>query len=143
MAEIVVSVPHSGTRALCAHLGIYALEQGLGHSGHGQWWHFGNPAHWRMLMERPEVFVHIPIRNPLDVAASWARRGKQLSHMLRHFEQMMRFLDGATHDRATYQMELLPRHEVSTETSRLPAYPDTAVLDALKPYADFYAGFYG
>lgn len=62
---VVISVPHSGSRSLCRHLGIAPIPESL--------WHFGDHDH------RIDVFkgaAAIPIRNPVDVLASWLVRKK-------------------------------------------------------------------
>lgn len=56
---MIVSVPHSGTRTLCEH---------IGESAH---LHFGmNDAE----IERFEGHIDIPVRDPFDVSVSWLAR---------------------------------------------------------------------
>src|SRR5690606_10427939 len=98
--EVVVSVPHSGTRTLLSITGINAREQGL--VGAGTWWHFG--AH-ELLLEKYEPWAHIPIRHPLNVAESWASRrkaGDVINAMLNHYRCMFRYLE--THGATFYRM---------------------------------------
>ena len=100
--QIVVSVPHSGTRTLVEHLGLRADEQGL---RGGKWWHFG--SHYNLLVEN-HYYAHIPIRNPYDVARSWCQRNTKLAKLLECYAHLFLFLD-ATPRYTLHRMEDLPR----------------------------------
>lgn len=73
------------------------------------WWHFG--AHERRLA-RFAGTIHIPIRRPVDVARSWARRpmpGRPLEALLRSYNAMFDFLARAGECCRLHVMEAHPR----------------------------------
>lgn len=51
--------------------------------------HFGSSP---SFFERDDYEAHIPVRDPMDVARSWAMRGKPLDELLMRYEAMMRFI---------------------------------------------------
>ncbi len=97
----VVSVPHSATRTLKEHLGV-----------EGRHYHFnivpnGNSWPFKDYTDSPEL-VHVAVRNPMDVAASWAvREGHPLSNLINSYAGMFEYL--AIADPMIYKMEDLPR----------------------------------
>lgn len=54
MKEIILSVPHSGTRTLAEHLGL-------------QHYYY----HFHQEVEIDADIIHLPVRDPLDHAVSW------------------------------------------------------------------------
>ena len=85
-----MSVPHSGTRTLVDFLGVKAQDYGL---PGGKWWHFG--MHYERAIEHAEdseLCLHVPIRNPYNVAMSWADRGKSLPGLIAAYGQMFEIL---------------------------------------------------
>lgn len=144
---VVVSVPHSGTRTLVAHLSLPSLEEQR--LGSKRWWHFGFCHH--LLDKYPKVLAHIPIRNPMDVAKSWALRNKHgrqpekqlvlcYHHMLEHF--------GEKPDQCRfYRMEDLPKLEGVGEhgdvrnLSKVRAYQDRVRQDVVAGHPEFFARF--
>ena len=87
----VMSVPHSGTRTLIDFLGIKAQDYGL---PGGKWWHFG--MHYERVLEYKEksrLQLSIPIRNPYNVAMSWADRGKSLPGLVAAYGQMFEVIE--------------------------------------------------
>ena len=107
--EIVVSVPHSGTRSLCTHLGLFRGDGGNGY----EYLHWGqNDADINTLTGR----VHIPIRHPLSVARTWDGRypsaegvkggNHSIENMLWRLEQMLAFI-ATYHDRCLWYMEAI------------------------------------
>lgn len=83
MRECVCSVPHSGTRTLVKHLG---LERS---SPRGRWLHFDFDEG---LIRQHRPHLHIPVRHPMSVAASWARRGKNVDKLVRAYLSMFAHL---------------------------------------------------
>jgi hypothetical protein len=89
----IISVPHSGTRTLCHHLG-HVGDNNKAIEYH--YWHFG--------MNDPDIvrydgIVHIPLRDPFDIAMSWEARYLREQHkdgpnMLRHFDLMLDYVVG-------------------------------------------------
>lgn len=78
MKKVVCSVPHSGTRSLMEHLGVDHYE------------HFGSSP---SFFVREDFEAHIPVRDPLDLARSWAKRGKPLDELLKRYQAMIEFID--------------------------------------------------
>lgn len=70
-------MPYSGTRSLMEHLGVDHYE------------HFGSSP---SFFARDDFEAHIPVRDPLAVARSWARRGKPLDELLMRFRAMIDFV---------------------------------------------------
>lgn len=79
MANIIVSVPHSGTRSLARHLK-------KDHHTHFK------PRGTTLYKDH---HVIVPLRWPLDVAVSWSRRGRSLNTLLATYETMFRFMECA------------------------------------------------
>lgn len=99
--NVVVSVPHSGTRSLRALL----AERGMDVTTH---FHFNE---YEKVIKGNHV--HIPIRHPLSVAESWARRKRRShnpEHLIECYKNMFEFL-ASDHPRTVYCMETLPRME--------------------------------
>lgn len=77
MKTVVCSVPYSGTRSLMEYLGVDHYE------------HFGSsPA----FFARDDCQAHIPVRDPMDLARSWAKRGKPLDELLMRYRAMIDFV---------------------------------------------------
>ena len=107
--SVVVSVPHSGTRTLVEHLGLG------GNSPRGRWLHFGYD------MDEPKIrsgkyHLHIPIRHPLEVTKSWARRDKKVAGLITAYTSMFEHI--RTQQHTIYKMEDLPKLDGYTD------YPD-------------------
>jgi len=104
--NMVISVPHSGTRSLCRY-----LDPKTGHSF--SYWHFGQ--------NDPDIDIfeghtHIPIRHPVDIAISWDARyateeTKSAEDMLTRLERMLAFIK--SHRVTLYRIEDLPRYRRS------------------------------
>lgn len=86
MTGVVCSVPHSGTRTLVEH-----LNGTLDKSPRGRWLHFDYDD--GLLKKHKHLHLHVPIRNPMHVATSWARRGKNSDGMVAAYESMFNHLD--------------------------------------------------
>ena len=99
MKPLAVSVPHSGTRTLCQMHGL--TKQ---HFGSGEWVDDGVAEAYAGR----DDLIHIPIRNPMDVAKSWALRfGTTIEDLLDASAQMFEYLRwNAPH---LYRMEDYPR----------------------------------
>lgn len=124
-----------------------ARPQGL--KGAGNWWHFG--SHDELLARYPDLTVHVPIRNPLDVAASWAQRdkaGDAEGRMLTHFRAMWRFLDAQEHRHSLYRMEDLPRtkgtgeHVAGEWSEKIALFQALALEHVVRPHIQFYSTLY-
>lgn len=101
-ADVVCSVPHSGTRTLVDYLGVG------GNSPRGRWLHFGY-KHDIPVLKAYRHHLHIPLRHPLEVAASHARRGKNVDALVSAYQCMFAWLRDAPAGSATmYRMEDLP-----------------------------------
>ena len=137
-AHVVVSVPHSGTRSLVKHLHHFP------HNHYPYDAKYRPAAHYR---------IHTPMRDPLAVAESWARRGKALSQLLLRYRYMFEYLtyvECIDADAPTfYRMEDIARLAGTddADVSRgvtLPAVAEYqhAVLDhVVEPHRDFFASF--
>jgi hypothetical protein len=75
--EIVISVPHSGSRSLCRHLGLNPSPRNL--------WHFGSHDH---LIRGFKGVCAIPVRNPYDILESWIVRQKNPIEAVLLMDQM-------------------------------------------------------
>ena len=103
--NVVVSVPHSGTRTLVEISGYEANQHRLP----GVYWHFGTNDN---LLRAHKIHAHIPIRNPLDVAASWASRGKTgnvMAAMLKAYDSMFKYMDRPGTDYTLYHIEMFDK----------------------------------
>lgn len=124
---LVVSIPHSGTRSLVNHLGLKSHH------------------HFPVNPDAAELF-HIPIRNPMDVAAGWARRGKPAKVLIDSYALMFAFLGMAEH--RLYRIEDLPNIKGEDDVgecspSVTDAYQGRVQRLVVEPNAEFFAGFYG
>ena len=138
--DVVVSVPHSGTRTLVKHLGI-------GHnSPRGRWMHFGyDPDEPRI--KSGKYHLHIPIRHPLEVTKSWARRDKNINRLVEAYESMFSHLDQA---HTFHKMEDLPKLDGYTDHPgqetpqwRLDKYEGVILVNVVAPNLEFFQQFYG
>lgn len=140
-----MSVPHSGTRTLVEYLALSGRDQGLP----GRWWHFGNNEG---RLRRFRIHAEIPLRNPLDVARSWAQRGKTgrpQDALLRAYQEMFAWLaDNAGHF-TLHRMEDLPRLAGTGDHPGAPA--DSPAIrrfvamireEVVIPHRDFFLSFY-
>ncbi len=139
-----MSVPHSGTRTLVEHLGLRAADQRL---RGGRWWHFGYPEHEKYLRYYKTVHLHIPVRNPLDVAKSWARQEKNIHRLLEAYESM--FTNGLNREHTLHQVELLPRlagandsPEMTGNPVKIQDYQDIILYYVVRPHESFFRRFY-
>lgn len=133
---LVISVPHSGTRTLVKHLGIKTHQ------------HF-NPGHLKNRYGGRGNDVHIPIRNPIDVAESWARRMKPIDKLVSIYGTMFHYLDHTKDNPTLHKMEDLPRLAGTDDWDRqegnlaiVHEYKDTITDQVIKPHIDFFSGFY-
>jgi len=138
--HVVVSVPHNGTRTLVEALDMRASDQGL---PAGRYWHFGQS---NALLRAHHVHAHIPIRNPLDVAASWARRGKPVESMVSAYNDMFTYLD--THDEVTFhRIEDYEPTEGLNESKDGPTisteHRQAVMSEVVDPHREFFERFYG
>lgn len=128
--EKVISVQHSGTRTLKRLLGL------VDH------FHFRNE---RVL--RNNELVHIPVRNPWDVAASWACRTQagDTKSMVNAYDLMFRFLDGDC-PRKLYRMEdyenLKGSGERNIPPDRVGEFQQVMKEHVLLPHVEFFRQFY-
>lgn len=129
-------MPHSGTRTLVAHLGARTD------------FHFGSfdkelKAYYTGQDER----VHVPIRNPLSVAESWARRAKSLDSLIKRYDLMFAYLDRASPN--LYKVEDLPRlagiDDKDKAEGNLAAVHEyqAAILEYAKDHSEFFGRYYG
>ena len=137
--HVVVSVPHNGTRTLVEALDMRASDQGL---PAGRYWHFGQS---NALLRAHHVHAHIPIRNPLDVAASWARRGKPVESMVSAYNDMFTYLD--THTEVTFhKIEDYDPIEGTGEHPDAVANPDqhiaAVMAEVVELHREFFEGYY-
>lgn len=143
--EVVVSVPHSGTRTLVKHLGIRAEEQGL--SGQGSHWHFNRTVYSLLKLN---IVAHIPIRHPLDVARSWANRnitGDAKAAMLDAYDWMLRFIERSPERCRFHRMEDIAVLAGAGEWSdpnaaRVEVFQDAVRERVIGPHRAFFECFY-
>lgn len=139
--EVIISVPHSGTRSLVEQLQLGPAPQ------RSRWWHFVQHAD---EIKARQVHAHIPVRDPLDVARSWARRnqtGQPLEQLLEHYARMFAFITSRPH--TLHHMESLAKlkglnewADVSRNRRRLQRYEMVIREFVVHPRRDFFAPFY-
>lgn len=149
--QVVVSVPHSGTRTLVKHLRLNDEPGVPGVSS--KWWHFGasNPG-IKVLLKRPDLYAHVPVRNPMDVAASWAQRrktGDPLANLIHRYRLMFDWMAGAEGRFTLYRIEDIPplvgtgEHKDAEPNQRRIAQYQSAVREQIvEPNMDFFLRFY-
>ena len=111
----------------------------------GTWWHFGANDD---LLRHYDPHAHIPIRNPLDVARSWAQRpktGDALAAMLNAYRCMFAYLE--THEATFHRMEDLPRLKGTDEhpyeeSHNVKRFQDAVREHVIEPHRAFFAKFY-
>ena len=148
----MVSVPHSGTRTLLEHTGLYPpLAKDRTNdmwTRRPRWLHFGVPHH-RDIMTRHKPFAHIPIRHPRAVCQSWARRyseGNPVGKLIKAYDSMFTYLE--THDAKFYRVEDLPRLAGTEDVPGKQYIGDTDFFYAeimqavIEPHRAFFAEFY-
>ena len=136
MTGVVCSVPHSGTRTLVEYLG---LEK---NSPRGHWLHFGYDD--ARLKQHKNLHLHIPLRNPVDVATAWGRRGKNLDRLLEAYASMFNHLD---RPHTIHRMEDLPAtagtedHDKYT-TTQVSFHVEQVTERVIVPHMQFFKQYY-
>ena len=130
------------------HTGIRAIEQELW--GAGDWWHFGKPDWYGNFIKKHKPFAHIPIRDPHDVARSWASRlytGDAIGNMVNCYNDMFKYLED--HDAKLYRMEDLPvlagftgEHEDGDHTVRISEFIEAVDDQVIAPHRGFFGKYY-
>lgn len=146
MFPIVVGVPHSANRSLCESLG-----HDHGHAGekYPRWLHFVEHTE---LLESRDITAEIPIRDPLAVAESWARRGKDIEDLLQCYERMFTYIHDRPWSIHLWHMEMKPRlagvddDDVDREDTmvmlgRVYDYQAHVLRDVLLPNRGFYSPY--
>ena len=127
------------------HLQVFARDQGL--LGAGSWWHFGDHEH---LVRRWHPLLHIPIRHPMDVARSWAKRkktGEVCDDMCSRYQLMLKALSDYPHT-TLHRIEDLPRthglneHVDEDRSLLVREYQQTLRERVVEPNMRFFANFY-
>lgn len=138
--DVVCSVPHSGTRTLVDYL------PGICHnSPRGFWLHFGYDD--ALLKRHKDLHLHIPVRDPRSVAASWARRGKNIDRLVTAYTSMFAHFD---REHTVYKMETLPMLDGVDDwdrelhgNTRVSSYVDRLQVDVIQPHLEFFTEYYG
>lgn len=127
--ECVVSVPHSGTRSLVDYLDLRT-------SPRGHWLHFGYDD---ARLDRVSL-MHIPIRDPMEVATTWGRQGKNIQRLVTAYESMFNNL---YRPHKLYKIEDIPKlqlneaPDMSRDTDTVRQYK--AVIQGI---VDAHSGFF-
>ena len=150
--EIVMSVPHSGTRTLVEAIGIEGFNAGL---PGGRWWHFGSHLDYVRQFIDKDLLLHIPVRNPMNVAKSWATRAtaaRRLLSLLTAYGQMFEVIAMLPPERAyIYKMEAVPRdawrgtddkHKELHNKERVEVFQDVIMTNIVKPHRWFFEYYY-
>ncbi len=146
MFPIVVGVPHSANRSLCESLGH---EHGHAGAKYPRWMHF---IEHEELLESRDINAQIPIRDPLAVAQSWARRGKDIDTLLKSYECMFAFIQDRPWSIMLWHMEMRPRAaglddddvdrtDPAYMIARVRSYQETVLKDVLLPNRGFYSQY--
>lgn len=131
--QIAVSVPHSGTRSLVKYLNLTTHT------------HFLD----RTMQSLRGDMVHIPIRNPMHVASSWAVRGKPLDNLIARYDSMFEFM--SKYDYQLYRVEDIGRLAGTDDRKRQhnwrpkpeQMYRRAVLEQVVLPNIDFFRQFYG
>lgn len=141
MIHVVASVPHSGTRTLVKHLDIGD------NSPRGRWLHFG------YYLDEPRIIsgmyhLHIPVRDPMDVAKSWAQRGKNIDGLIKAYNLMFKHMDSVSH--SCHKMEDIPVLDGSDDHDRdrmrqsgIAAAQGRVLKEVVSKHQDFFDQYYG
>lgn len=132
----MVSVPHSGTRTLVKSLGNTS-------SPRGDWLHFDYDD-GLLDTVASELHMHIPIRHPMDVAASWARRDKLVLDLIAAYDSMF---DRLSDPHTIYRIEDLPVLEggdddTHTEHDGVDWFKLCIAVRVVAPHHQFFADLY-
>ena len=128
-SAMIISIPHSATRALRAYLSQPPNAQ-------PKYTHFGITTDVRIFSP---VWgpVDIPIRNPIDIAVSWHARywekqskGRTPRELIKGFEQMFRYIKEHSDEVTLWQVEILPYNEESRG-------PKSAIREAPVPFGPY------
>jgi hypothetical protein len=129
----IISVPHSGTRSLQKFLGLTA------------YWHWG--LHDQDIYQHSEL-IHVPIRDPLKVLMSWARRypnekEKTGASVLALLDKQIEYTKGRK-DTHFYVVEDLPFHIGNGPDTDIDMdHPGVIVIKRwIGDKIDFYRNFY-
>lgn len=123
-------MPYSGTRSLMDHLDIDHYE------------HFGGSVDY---IKHGDFLGHVPLRNPMDVAASWAFRGRSIDDLVNSYELMFDYINNRDH--RLYVMERLPvtrgvGEYVMKCDQRATAFRAAVVECVVKPHRAFFEKHY-
>lgn len=130
----VLSVHHSGTRTLVKHLGIDTHQ------------HFvESDAEIRAYYPGRGDLVHIPIRHPMAVAASWARKDKPVDRLIGQYDSMFEYL--GQESPVLHRVEDLPRlagtdDPGDRDAERERIYRQRVAEDVVQPHIEFFLQFY-
>lgn len=138
----VVSPWHSGTRTL-----VQWLHQETGvKPTYQHFLHFDKQL--KAKYGGRGDLVHIPIRHPMSVAESWARRKKDVEHLIGQYKSMFDYL--SREDPTLWKIEDLPRlagtDDLDVERDRTPArvhdYKAIILERVVTPHQDFFKDYY-
>lgn len=136
LREIVVSVPHSGTRTLQQHLGLDHYEHLY--------------SNRKDLLNVKDFIGHVPVRHPMDVATSWACRnanGHELNKLLDSYGMMFRYIEAQAHELHKIEdipivvgnMGLRPSDHIDRVLEFQHAVDESVVI----PHSEFFSRMYG
>ena len=96
----------------------------MAHLGLDRYEHFGSSP---SFFARDDFTAHIPRREPMEVARSWAKRGKPLDELLVRYQAMLEFIENRTNV-VVYSTEdlgiVLGSGEHTQDDSMVPEYQD-------------------
>lgn len=134
LTACVLSVHHSGTRTLVKHLGLDTHQ------------HFiDSDSEIRAYYPGRGDLVHIPIRHPMSVAASWARKGKPVERLIGQYRSMFEYLEHNTP--VLHRIESLPRlagtdDPGEPDLARAEQYQARIASEVIRPHLDFFLRYY-
>lgn len=117
----------------------------------GSWYHFFQNDY---DLTKPDIFVHVPIREPMDVAQSWAQRdktGNVIGALLKSYKSMFKFFDRHPGDMCIrYRIEDLPvlagKFDPNQQEGKYVHNPvefQAAVMkEVVTPHIEFFERFY-
>jgi hypothetical protein len=100
-----------------------------------------------LLKKHNELHLHIPLRHPMAVAASWARRDKNPDRMIAAYRSMFAHL---YRPHTLYRMELLPLLDGYADTdnrenegvTHARTYQMLLASEIIEPHIDWFAAQY-
>jgi hypothetical protein len=109
--------------------------------------------HFAYHLDEPKIksgkyHLHIPVRHPLQVAKSWARRDKNVTALIKAYDSMFSHMQ--TQEHTIHKMEDLPKLDGHNEYPgqeapawKLEQYEGIVLVNVVSRNMDFFEQYYG